>query len=242
MKSSRGFTLIEVIVALSVLVIALGTLVAAQIGAAKLSTNSLMVSQVTTLADQRLEYVGDQLLSSVQTFKDYRDDPDCKVGSDIRGCNFESKDAAISQCSDKQPCDINEDGVDDVIYVSPAQELVDDDNNPQTDPKWIDLDLSGDGNPEVFLGYDLDYYLDSSGTTLGEPDIYVTTWLAYDDKGSIMVTVAALPNPHLSEQAGRLDPVFLTRTVSCYDVQWETKANAGSSHTPYRGTAPPSCP
>lgn len=238
MKAARGFTLIEVIVALTVLILTLGTLVAAQIGAAKLSTNSLMVSQVTTLADHRLEQVGDQLLANVEVFNKYRDDGECRSSSNSRGCNFEAKDDLVSACSPGQTCDIDGDQTADVFLVSPAKELVDDGsgNNER------DLDLDGDGTPEAFLGYDMDYYLDSSDAKLLEPDIYVTTWLAYD-KGSIQVTVAALPRPHLSEQVGRLDPVFLTRTVSCYDVQWETKANASNqNYTPYRGTAPPSCP
>ena len=237
MKTARGFTLIEVIVALSILAIALGTLVIAQIGAAKLSTNSLMVSQVTTVADHRLEQVADQLLSRVETFNKYRDACQHDLDNfDSRGCNFEAQDDQIkNNCSDGKPCDIDGDGTNDVILLSSVKET-----DPENPGQERDLDLDGDGSPERYLGYDMDYYLDSSGSTLGDPDIYVTTWLAHDN-GSIRVTVAALPNPHLSEQTGRLDPVFLTRTVSCYDVQWETKSSPNSP-TPYRGTAPPSCP
>lgn len=240
-----GFTLIEVIVALSVLVIALGTLVIAQIGAAKLSSNSRAVTDVTTIADQRLEYVSNWLLNDVENFTKYQGACAGGAGGASRGCNLEKQEGY----SDGK-LDIDGDGVEEVVVVSSgSQQSAEPGESQKSSEKAASsedqFDLDKDGNPEVFLGYDMDYTLKGGDVNLDEPDIYTTTWLSYDNTGdgSVLVTVAALPNPELSEQVGRLDPVFLTRSVSCYDVQWETKANAGdSANAPYRGVAPPSCP
>jgi prepilin-type N-terminal cleavage/methylation domain-containing protein len=235
-SGSRGFTIIEVMVALSILVLVLGMLATSQITAVKLTNSSRGSSDIVSVAKSHLELVSENLLSSVETFTEFRDDGDCQAESSTqgyyaieRGCNYEDKVAT------GETFDLDGDGSGDIF----AGHL----KGMGEDGQLVDLDLDGSNGPEIFAGYDLDH----SGT----PDIYVTSWILqeqdaadsyFDDgnySGPIRITVAALAAYDAIPSIGRLDPIILTKSVSCYDVNWEY----GDQEEPvYRGTAPPSCP
>lgn len=234
--SRNGFTILEVMVALVILVLALGMMSSSQILAVQLTNSSKGSSEIINVAKSHMELVSEILLSSVDSYTKFSEDPDCQAESGTqgfysieRGCNYEAKVASGGKL------DIDGDGNGD-IFAGQLQAL--DDKG-----QLADLDLDGSNGAETFAGYDLD----ESGT----PDIYVATWILQEQdaadssfaegnySGPIRITVAALAAYDAAAAIGRLDPLILTKSVSCYDVYWE----ANDSGDPiYRGTAPPSCP
>lgn len=233
---NNGFTILEVLVALAILSIVLAMLFTSQLLAIQLTNSSRGSSDIINIAKSHLELVSEKLLSSVDSYTEFSNDSECLAESDSqsyyshdRGCNYEARVASGAQI------DLDGDGNGD-IFAGSVKGL---DEKGQL----VDLDLDGANGAETFAGYDLD----DSGT----PDVYVTTWILQEQdaadallngdsySGPIRITVAALAAYDAIPAIGRLDPLILTKSVSCFDVYWEID---GGGSPVYRGTAPPSCP